>query len=194
MHTHINPSLQAYLLTAFLLVLLVVVLHPHGQYAISLMVAGALLAYVLLATLGQAGRVACRLASVEAADTLTLLHKGRKVRVRVYGIQAPDRSHPMFEASRQALEQHLQGQELAFLPTNGGNKGKRAGRISRDERLMVFAGGWDVALRLLAEGYAGLQGDVATLPKAYLDAHETAQDAAIGIHADTNNNAQKPDV
>ncbi|MDD5395456.1 MAG: hypothetical protein PHE17_20725 [Thiothrix sp.] len=191
MHTHINPSLQAYLLTAFLLVLLAVVLHPHGQYAISLMVAGALLAYVLLATLGQAGRVACRLASVEAADTLTLLHKGRKVRVRVYGIQAPDRNHPMFEASRQALEQYLQGQELAFLPTHQGNK--RAGRISRDERLMVFAGGWDVALLLLAEGYVGLQPDVAsTLPEAYLDAHTTAQDAATGIHADDSNNGQKP--
>ncbi|MDD5395345.1 MAG: hypothetical protein PHE17_20160 [Thiothrix sp.] len=192
MHTHINPSLQAYLLTAFLLVLLVVLLRPQGQYAISLMVAGAVLAYVLLATLGQAGRVACRLASVEAADTLTLLHKGRKVRVKLYGIQVPERTHPMFEASRQALEQHLQGQELAFLPANQANK--RAGRISRDERLMVFAGGWDVALLLLAEGYAGLQSDTAiTLPKAYLDAHDAAQDAAIGIHADTDN-GQKTDI
>jgi endonuclease YncB( thermonuclease family) len=186
MHAHINPSLQAYLLTAFMLVLLVVLLRPQGQYVISLIVAGAVLAYVLLATLGQVGRVACRLAAVEAADTLTILHKGRKVRVRVYGIQAPERTHPMFEASRQALEQHLQGQELAFLPTRQGNK--RAGRISRDERLMVFAGGWDVALMLLTEGYAGLQSDAATiLPKAYLDAHEAAQDAAIGIHADTDN-------
>lgn len=181
MHAHINPALQAYLLAITALALLTVLLQPTGGYAISLMVLSGLVLYAVLSTLGQAGRVMCQVVSVQSGNLLVIQVKHRKVRVRVWGIVAPEPGSKHFEPSRQALESLLQNTSIQFreLPDK-----KRAGHISRDEPLMFFADGLDIAPRLLAMGMAGLETGV-TVPDRYTQALGTAADEGLGIHADS---------
>lgn len=175
-----NPSLRAYLLTITALSLLAVLVQPGSPYANSLMVLAGLVLYAVASTLGQAGRVVCRVVSVQSANTLVVQAGNRKVRVRVWGITAPDPGSTHFEQSRLALENLLQNAEIHFreLPDK-----KRAGHISRDEPLMLFSKGEDAALKLLASGAVGLTENV-DVPARYKSAHDAARDAALGIHAD----------
>lgn len=184
----LNPSLQAYLLAITALSLLAALIQPTSHYANSLMVLAGLVLYSVWATLGNAGRIHCKLVGVQSVNTLTIQIGKRKVRVQVWGIHASEPQSSLFEPSRQVLENLLQDAEVRFCELPGK---KRAGHITRGEALMLFADGHDIAPLLLAAGHAIIPTGT-DVPSSYLAAQEVAANQGLGIHADAITSEQKP--
>jgi endonuclease YncB( thermonuclease family) len=102
--------------------------------------AGLLLAVPALAEL--AGRVV----AVHDGDTITVLVAGRDIRVRLAGIDAPERGQPFRNASRHALEAQVAGREVRVVERGRDGYGRVLGR--------VYVGQVDVNAEQVRAGYA----------------------------------------
>lgn len=107
---------------------------------IAALVAGLLLAVPAWAEL--AGRVV----AVHDGDTITVLVAGRDIRVRLAGIDAPERGQPFRNASRNALEAQVAGREVRVVERGRDGYGRVLGK--------VYVGPIDVNAEQVRAGYA----------------------------------------
>ncbi len=104
------------------------------------LVAGLLLAVPAWAEL--AGRVV----AVHDGDTITVVVADRSIRVRLAGIDAPERGQLFSNASRHALEAQVVGREVRVVERGRDGYGRILGR--------VYAGPVDVNAEQVRAGYA----------------------------------------
>ena len=105
----------------------------------------ALLAGLLLAAPSWA-ELTGRVVAVHDGDTITVLVSGRDFRVRLAGIDAPERGQPFSNASRHALEAHVAGREVRVVERGRDGYGRILGR--------VYAGSVDVNAEQVRAGFA----------------------------------------
>ena len=87
-----------------------------------------------------------RVVAVHDGDTITVLVAGRDIRVRLHGIDAPERGQPFANASRHALEAQVAGREVRVIERGHDGYGRLLGR--------VHAGTTDVNAEQVRAGYA----------------------------------------
>jgi len=87
-----------------------------------------------------------RVVAVHDGDTITVLASGRGIRVRLVGIDAPERGQPFSNASRHALEALVAGRDVRVVERGRDGYGRVLGR--------VYAGAVDVNAEQVRSGYA----------------------------------------
>jgi endonuclease YncB( thermonuclease family) len=90
--------------------------------------------------------LAGRVVAVHDGDTITVLVAGRDIRVRLAGIDAPERGQPFRNASRHALEAQVAGREVRVVERGRDGYGRVLGR--------VYAGSVDVNAEQVRAGFA----------------------------------------
>jgi len=105
----------------------------------------ALLAGLLLAAPSWA-ELAGRVVAVHDGDTITVFVGGRDLRVRLAGIDAPERGQPFNNASRHALEARVAGREVRVVGRGRDGYGRILGR--------VYVGSFDVNAEQVRAGFA----------------------------------------
>lgn len=117
-----------------------------------------------------AGRPLWRLEVVHDGDTVTCLDpEGRRHKVRLVGIDAPEHGQPSGDASRAALVAKLSGRGVRVDGDAFDQHGRLLGRLFVDER--------DINRELVAEGWAWAFGGFAPDPDL-----RAAEDAARRDH------------
>lgn len=143
--------------------------------------------FVLLALLGFAGAPAWslpaltgRVVSVHDGDTLTLLTAQRsQVKVRLYGIDAPELDQAFGSQAKAALSEMVFGQAVTVYETGRDRYGRVLG--------WVFAGKRRVNLELVSRGFAWWYTDYARREVALQDAEMAARQEKRGLWADAAN-------
>ncbi len=75
-------------------------------------------------------QVTGKVVGVHDGDTITLLHgKGKKLKVRLEGIDAPETNQPFGDASRQTLDTMVWGKVVTIVPTAVDKYGRTVGRV-----------------------------------------------------------------
>jgi len=87
-----------------------------------------------------------RVVAVHDGDTITVLAAGRDLRVRLVGIDAPERGQPFANASRHALEALVAGRDVLVVERGRDGYGRVLGR--------VLVGQIDVNAAQVRAGYA----------------------------------------
>ena len=88
-----------------------------------------------------------KVVSVHDGDTLTLLHgKGKKTKIRLEGIDAPEIGQPFGDASRQALDDLVFGRVVTIVPVTVDRYGRTIGRVLIDR--------FDVNFEMVRSGLA----------------------------------------
>jgi micrococcal nuclease len=87
-----------------------------------------------------------RVVAVHDGDTITVVSADRSIRVRLHGIDAPEREQPFANASRHALEAQVAGREVRVLERGRDGYGRLLGR--------VYVGTTDVNMEQVRSGYA----------------------------------------
>ena len=96
---------------------------------------------------GAAGaEITGRVIAVHDGDTISVLVVGRPVRVRLAGIDAPERGQPFANASRHALESRVAGRDVLVVERGRDGYGRMLGRVHVD--------GIDVNAEQVRSGYA----------------------------------------
>ena len=105
----------------------------------------AVVAGTLVASVASA-EVLGRVVAVHDGDTISVSAAGGNIRVRLHGIDAPERSQPFANASRHALEALVAGREVRIVEHGHDGYGRLLGR--------VYAAGLDVNAEQVRLGYA----------------------------------------
>jgi endonuclease YncB( thermonuclease family) len=106
------------------------------------------LALILLATPASAEMIEARVTRVADGDTITVVTADKRtVRIRLQGIDAPERTMPYSQVSRRHLQELVMNKTLKFSP----DKLDRHGRIVAVVRLQD---GTDVCLAQIQAGLA----------------------------------------
>ncbi len=100
----------------------------------------------LLVAAAAAAELVGRVVAVHDGDTITVLVAGRDIRVRLAGIDAPERGQPFRNASRHALEAQVAGREVRVVERGRDGYGRVFGR--------VYVGPIDVNAEQVRSGYA----------------------------------------
>jgi endonuclease YncB( thermonuclease family) len=100
----------------------------------------------LLFAVPACAELAGRVVAVHDGDTITVLVAGRDIRVRLAGIDAPERGQPFRNASRHALEAQVAGREVRVVERGRDGYGRVLGR--------VYVGPVDVNAEQVRAGYA----------------------------------------
>lgn len=103
-------------------------------------------ALLVLACGASAATLAGRVVAVHDGDTITLLIDRREVRVRLAGIDAPERGQPYASASRKALASRIAGREVGIDKRGQDAFGRTLG--------VVIIDGVDVNRAQVADGWA----------------------------------------
>jgi endonuclease YncB( thermonuclease family) len=105
-----------------------------------------ILAGLLLGASASSAEIVGRVVAVHDGDTITVFSDGRGVRVRLHGIDAPERGQPFSNASRHALEALVAGRDVRVVERGRDGYGRVLGR--------VYAGTTDVNAEQVRSGYA----------------------------------------
>lgn len=126
---------------------------------------------------GTGERIAGRVASVADGDTLTLeLANGEKVRIRLFGIDAPERDQPYGKESGQALRSMVEGKRIEVLRRDVDQYGRTVGTAFKD--------GQDVNLTQVSTGMAWWYEEYAKRDQELKSAEQAAKRAKIGLWRD----------
>ena len=92
------------------------------------------IALLLLIPLGLSAadlrQVTGKVVGVHDGDTVTVLHgKGKKLKVRLEGIDAPETNQPFGDGSRQALDTMVYGKVVTIVPSAVDKYGRTVGRV-----------------------------------------------------------------
>ena len=101
----------------------------------------------LAASLLSAGEFAATVVSVADGDTLTVLHDDRKVRVRLFGIDCPEKGQPFGTEARRFTTGLALGKEVTVIE-------KDIDRYGRIVATMVLADGRNLNNEIVATGWA----------------------------------------
>jgi endonuclease YncB( thermonuclease family) len=91
-------------------------------------------------------KITGRVVAVHDGDTISVVVFGRPLRVRLAGIDAPERGQPFANASRHALESRVAGRDVLVVERGRDGYGRVLGR--------VYVDGLDVNAEQVRSGYA----------------------------------------
>ena len=116
---------------------------------------------------------------ISDGDTFTVINRDKlQLRVRVYGIDAPERGQAFGNRAKQALSSYIAGEEIEIDVQSQEKWGRFVARVYTPE-------GEDVALLMLRSGmawhYAHFDGTA-----AYREAQEAARAEKAGLWTDSN--------
>lgn len=114
-----------------------------------------------------------RAIEVYDGDTITLLTRDKKYRIRFYGIDAPEAKQSGGIASRDALREKILGQEVTVTVMNLDRYGRAVGKVA--------IGGRDINLEMVREGRAWYYENYARGEEDLEEAQERARKAKLGI-------------
>lgn len=120
-----------------------------------------------------------KVVGVSDGDTITVLRQGNEqVKVRLYGIDAPESSQPHGKASKANLSDMVFGKVVEIEPTDTDRYGRTVGR--------VIVGGVDANAEQIKAGYAWLyrQYCKGSLCSKWADLESTAKASKAGLWAD----------
>ena len=86
----------------------------------------------LVATPLCAAELAGRVVAVHDGDTISVLVAGTPIRVRLAGIDAPERGQPFANAARHALESRVAGRDVSVVQRGRDGYGRVLGRVYVD--------------------------------------------------------------
>jgi endonuclease YncB( thermonuclease family) len=143
--------------------------------------------FLLLAvvSLGLAAKeITGRVVAISDGDTLTVLDLSKtQHRIRLAGIDAPEKAQPFGTRSRQALSEYVFSKDVTVTVVD----------IDRYKRVVgiVLLAGTDINQQLVAEGYAWVYRQfIKKLPpgkaEAYIQAENRAKANQAGLWADKN--------
>jgi len=134
-------------------------------------------AVILAATAAQAGELRGRVVAVTDGDTLTILDAGRQHRIRLAGIDAPEKRQPYGQRSKQSLSDLCYGQD-AVIEDNGRDRyGRTIGR--------VWCAGIDANAEQVRRGMAWVIDRYST-DKGLNTIQDEAREARRGLWADSS--------
>ncbi|HWK55428.1 MAG TPA: thermonuclease family protein [Hyphomicrobiales bacterium] len=123
--------------------------------------------------------LAGRVVSVADGDTFTLRLPGqRDFRIRLYGIDAPERDQPYGKQASNTLNDTLLGKDVFLVLEDVDNYGRLVAT--------VYAGGDNVNLSLVRQGLAWWYTDYAAGNRELEAAQRTARGASQGLWKDSN--------
>jgi endonuclease YncB( thermonuclease family) len=102
--------------------------------------------------------------------------RGRKLEIRILGIDAPERNQPFADASRRALIKLIRGKEIEIHVAEPDRHGRLVSRIVQ--------GGVDVGHAQLKSGMAWVYPWAQTMPSGYREAERAARAARAGLWRD----------
>lgn len=119
-----------------------------------------------------------RVVSITDGDTLTVLRGQEQVKIRIYGIDAPERRQPWGDRARQALGDLAHGQTVEVLEIDRDRYGRTVARIEVQ--------GQDVGLEMVSRGMAWVYERYCKIPdcEAMRQAQADAQAARAGLWSD----------
>ncbi|WP_054287308.1 thermonuclease family protein [Gulbenkiania mobilis] len=136
------------------------------------------LAMSLCGTAFAGERVDCRVVGVHDGDTLTCLAAGnRQMKVRLFGIDAPETKQSFGTRAKQTLSDAVYGKQVAVETMDTDRYGRTVGR--------VLLGGQDINLQQVKQGMAWVYTQY-TKDLAYLAAEQVARSAKRGLWAEPN--------
>lgn len=108
----------------------------------------ALLLVVLLPTLAQAKTLEGKVVRIADGDTLTLLTDSKtQIKVRLHGIDTPERKQPFGKGAKDALSAMVAGKRVRVEVTDKDRYGRTVGRI-------IGEGNRDINAELVRQGFA----------------------------------------
>lgn len=132
-----------------------------------------------MATSGEEGiPLPVKLIRVVDGDTVVVDHMGVQMKVRVYGIDSPEKDQPYGQESALRLHQICTSGQLMFIPVKGNTYDRSLAYMLVD--------GVDVGLKMMAEGLAWPADIQYKPPTKYLKAHADARDGKHGLFIDAN--------
>lgn len=143
----------------------------------------ALLLTLASASLGLAAKdITGRVVAISDGDTLTVLDASKaQHKIRLAGIDAPEKAQPFGTRSRQVLSEHVFSKDVTVLVVD----------VDRYKRVVgiITLGGKDINQQLVAEGYAwAYRQFLKKLPAgkadAYLESEQRAKNNKAGLWAD----------
>ncbi|MEN3111347.1 thermonuclease family protein [Uliginosibacterium paludis] len=140
---------------------------------------------VLLAAFCQvaAADFSGKVVGVSDGDTLSVMRRGTAVKVRIAGIDAPERNQPWGQQSKQALASTVFGRTVEIDQRKKDRYGRTLGR--------VLIGGEDVGLQLIRKGFAWhyrqyARDQPATEAQQYAHAEKQARAHRAGLWRDAH--------
>lgn len=111
-----------------------------------------MLKYILLLLLSaglNAAEYSGRVVGVTDGDTIKVLENGKTLhKIRLYGIDAPERSQAFGSASKQALSHLIFGKDVRIEVVN-------IDRYGREVGIVLYQGdSWSANIRMISDGYA----------------------------------------
>jgi endonuclease YncB( thermonuclease family) len=123
------------------------------------------------------GDLSGRVTAVADGDTFTLRLQGRRdLRVRLYGIDAPESNQPYGPQARAALSEKLLGEDVNLVLQDVDNYGRLVST--------VYFEGRDINLEQVQSGLAWWYSDYAPDDRALRDAEAVAQRGKVGLWKD----------
>lgn len=136
-----------------------------------------LAAVLLLATVSWSAEIIGTVVGVADGDTITVLTSGKEqVRVRIYGIDAPETRQPFGTVSKKGLSDRVFRKEVRVEVLDTDRYGRTVGR--------VFLGEADVGLDQVRAGLAWWYARFAANDEALHEAEAEAHQAKRGLWAD----------
>jgi endonuclease YncB( thermonuclease family) len=123
-----------------------------------------------------------RVVSVQDGDTLTVLHDGTPVRIRLYGVDCPERRQPFGNRARKAVVAAVAGREVNVHPVDRDDYGRIVAIVAAPGREMLHS-------RLVKSGLAWVYEYHCKHPELCLrlkTLESQARAAGIGLWQDKN--------
>ena len=142
-------------------------------------IAATTIAWAVLATTAIAGdTITGRVVGVTDGDTITVRTQTDTIKVRLSGIDTPERGQPFGTKAKQALSGQVFGKDVTVNSSGEDRYGRTLGEI--------IVGGESVNVWLVRGGWAWWYERYAPDDKQLRDAQQAAQQAKLGLWADAN--------
>lgn len=138
-----------------------------------------LLALIITASISSAQRFPVKVIGISDGDTFTVINRDNlQLKIRVYGIDAPEKKQAYGNKSKQALSALIFGKSIEIDVQSQEKWGRYVAKVYTPD-------GQDVALLMLQSGMAWHYTRFDQTP-SYAKAQETAKKAGKGLWADKN--------
>ncbi|MCX8000342.1 MAG: thermonuclease family protein [Leptospiraceae bacterium] len=118
-----------------------------------------------------------KVVSVMDGDTIRVLVGSKQVKVRLFGIDAPERSQAYGKKAEQELKSLIWKKKVRVVVKDTDQYGRTVG--------LVFLGDLEINLEMVKKGFAWVYREF-NMEKKYLEAEEVARKSEIGIWKDKN--------
>ncbi len=133
--------------------------------------------FLLIACAVQAN-ITGKVVSVADGDTITILHNKKQYRIRLYGIDCPEKKQAYGTKAKQFTSDLIFGKVVRIVETERDRHGRTVG--------VVYVGDRCVNEALLKSGYAWVNSQYCKKCKAWIKFEENARKNKRGLWADKN--------